>query len=210
MSCTYELNSRVFSKGVTWEMVEESPFDKGETLQFKENNKRLRFLSEDEIIRLLDECPKYLRPVVECAINTGMDKGELLKLKWGQIRNDFISLGKYKTRPNRQIPINDDLKALFKQIRRENHLRSEYVFTRNGKTPMNSIKRGFKAALIRAGIEDFRFKDLRHTFTSHFTMRGGSLKELQELMGHTTMTMTLRYAHLSQEHKKKAVNRLID
>jgi integrase len=60
----------------------------------------------------------------------------------------------------------------------------------------------------RAGIEDFRFHDLRHTFASHFIMRGGSLKDLQEILGHKSMTMTLRYAHLTQEHKKKAVDLL--
>ena len=60
----------------------------------------------------------------------------------------------------------------------------------------------------RAGVVDFRFHDLRHTFASHLLLRGGDLKDVQELLGHTTMTMTLRYAHLTQEHKKKAVNLL--
>jgi len=64
------------------------------------------------------------------------------------------------------------------------------------------------ASIRRAEIEDFRFHDLRHTFASHFVMRGGSLKELQEVLGHKNITMTMRYAHLSQEHKKKAVNLL--
>ncbi len=75
-------------------------------------------------------------------------------------------------------------------------------------TKFCSIKTAFTGALRRAGIEDFRFKDLRHTFASHMVMRGATMKEIQELMGHTTMNMTMRYAHLSQEHKKKAVNRL--
>jgi integrase len=55
---------------------------------------------------------------------------------------------------------------------------------------------------------DFRFHDLRHTFASQLLLKGGTLKDVQELLGHKTMTMTLRYAHLTQEHKKKAVNLL--
>lgn len=74
--------------------------------------------------------------------------------------------------------------------------------------PFKQINKSFQASLKKAGIEDFRFHDLRHTFASHFVMRKGSLKDLQELLGHKTLTMTMRYAHLSQEHKKKAVNLL--
>ena len=71
------------------------------------------------------------------------------------------------------------------------------------------MKTAFKSALRRAGIENFRFHDLRHTFASQLIMRGGTLKDIQEILGHKTMAMTIkRYAHLSQEHKKKAVNRL--
>jgi integrase len=71
-----------------------------------------------------------------------------------------------------------------------------------------NVKRAFTSSLDRAGIKDFHFHDLRHTFASQMIMRGASLKEVQEILGHKTMTMTLRYAHLSQEHKKKAVNLL--
>ncbi len=222
MSCLHHL----FTKAVEWEMIKESPFNKGKNLLMKEDNERLRYLEEHEIPLLLYECPTHLRRVVVCAINTGMDRGELLNLKWSQIKNGFIYLPKYKTRPKRQVPINNDLKQMFGEIRKDQGLRSEYVFTYaasedklKGREPVRkrkkvapapqrirNIKTSFKSACRRAGIEDFRFKDLRHTFASHFVMRGGTMKELQELMGHTTMTM--RYAHLSQEHKKKAVNRL--
>ena len=85
-------------------------------------------------------------------------------------------------------------------------MRSEYVFYDSQGRPFNQITRSFQASLGRAGIEAFRFHDLRHTFARHFVMRGGSLKELQELLGHKTLTMG--YAHLSQEHKRKAVNLL--
>jgi integrase len=203
MSCLHHL----FTKAFEWEMVEQSPFDRGKSLRLKENNKRLRFLTEDEIPTLLDACPEYLRRIVICAINTGMRRGEILSLKWDQVRNGFIYLSKTKTNEPRQIPINDDLELLFKEIRKDQHLTSKHVFTNTGKQ-VRAIERSFRGSLKRAGIQDFRFHDLRHTFASLVLMKGGSLKDVQELLGHKTMTMTLRYGHLTQEHKRKAVNLL--
>ena len=84
---------------------------------------------------------------------------------------------------------------------------SEYVFTYKGKRVKN-IKKAFKTALKNTGITDFRFHDLRHTFASQVIMRGGDPKDGQELLGHKSMSMTLRYFHLSQKHKKRAVNLL--
>ena len=206
----------VFTKGVEWELMEKNPFDKGKTLIQKENNKRLRFLTEEEIEKLLDECKgkKHLHRIVECALNTGMRRNEILSLEWGQIKNGLIYLQeKTKTKEARQIPINARMKEVFKEIRKEQGLKSKFVFTyQHGKKatpmPIHRIDRAFNGAVRRAKIEDCRFHDLRHTFASHLIMRGATLKEVQELLGHTTMTMTLRYAHLSQEHKRKAVDRL--
>jgi integrase len=208
----------MLKKAVEWEMADHSPFDKGKSLMLKENNKRLRFLNKDEIYMLLDECPDHLKDIIECALNTGMRKGEILNLKWDQIRNGFIYLSKTKTNEARQIPINDDLETLFKRIRKKQHLRSDHVFTFyrvtkkpkpfNGKPITDTVKTAFNAAVKRAGLVDFRFHDLRHTFASQMIMHGGSLKDVQELLGHKTMSMTLRYSHLSQEHKRKAVNLL--
>jgi integrase len=218
----------IFRKAVEWDMIEHSPFGKGKSLSIKENNQRLRFLSEEEIQRLLPECSRYLRRIVECAIHTGMRRGEILSLKWSQIRNGYIYLATTKTNEPRQVPIDDDLAKILREIRRQQQLRSEYVFTYRkgehslkGPAPVrkrikpapvaeviNDVKTAFRSALKRAGVEDFRFHDLRHTFASQLIMRGGTLKDVQEVLGHKTMTMTLRYAHLSQEHKKKAVNRL--
>ena len=84
---------------------------------------------------------------------------------------------------------------------------SNYVFGIKHK-PYTYITNTFNTGVKRAGVEDFKFHDLRHTFASQLLMKGGSLKDVQELLGHKTMTMTLRYAHLSQEHKRKAVNLL--
>ena len=204
MACLHHL----FRKAVEWKMMEKSPFTEGASLKLKENNKRMRFLNQDEIQRLLDACAPHLRPIVETAILTGMRRGEILSLKWDQIRGGFIYLEKTKTNEARQIPISDGLEFVFKDIRRKDGLRYEYVFTYQGRRIEDNFSHSFKSVLKRVGLVDFRFHDLRHTFASQLILNGGSLKDVQELLGHKSMTMTLRYAHLTQESKRKAVNLL--
>ena len=221
ISCLHHL----LSKGAEWELMESNPFKKGKSLLTKENNKRLRFLTHEEIQKLLAVAPQHLKEVIICAVNTGMRRGELLSLKWEQVRNGFIYLQNTKTDEPRQIPINDTLGELFKEIKKRNPA-GRYVFTyQNGKKsevkqvgnlkvlkfndePMLETKHSFETAVKKAGIEHCRFHDLRHTFASHLLMNGASLKDVQELLGHKTIEMTLRYGHLSQPHKMKAVNLL--
>ena len=219
MSCLHHL----FAKGVEWELLEQNPLKKGKSLLTKENNKRLRFLSHDELQKLLAAASDHLKEIIICAVNSGMRRGEVLSLKWNQIRNGFIYLQKTKTDESQQIPINDTLAELFGKIKKQNP-NSCYVFKyRAGDgikevgnlkvltfkdTPIKNVKHSFNTALKKAEIDDFRFHDLRHTFASHLLMNGASLKDVQELLGHKTIEMTMRYAHLSQEHKRNAVNLL--
>jgi integrase len=210
------LVSHMIGKAVEWGMLETSPFKKGKRLMFKENNHRLRFLTDSEIEALFKACDDlktytpHLRPIVETALFSGMRRGELLSLKWEQIRNGFIYLTETKGGKARQIPINDRLAEVFREVRRGDHLKSPYVFCDLKGRRFYAVKRSFASACRRAGIEDFRFHDLRHTFASRLVMRGASLKAVQELLGHADMKMTMRYAHLSQEHLRDSVNLLND
>ena len=152
---------------------------------FKENNHRLRFLTEAEIEALLKaDASPHLKPIVETALLTGMRREELLSLKWEQIRNGFIYLTETKSGKARQIPINDRLAEVFKEVRRGNQLKSPYVFCDSQGRRFFEVKRSFASACRRAGIEAFRFHDLRHTFASQLVMKGASLKAVQELLGH--------------------------
>lgn len=199
----------MMTKALEWDMIRETPFSKGKRLHLKENNVILRFLSEDEITSLLDTCSgnmTYLNDIITCAINTGMRKGEILSLKWSQIKNGQIYLTDTKGKKPRQVPVNTDLEGLFKRIRKREGLRSKYVFTYQGKPIADNVKNGFRSALKKADIMEFRFHDLRHTFASHFVMRGGDLKTLQEILGHSDIKTTMRYSHLSKAHKAKAIN----
>ena len=212
------LISHILGKAVEWGMLETSPFKKGKRLMFKEDNQRLRYFAEEEIEALLSACEDlktyspYLRPLVETALHTGMRRGELLSLKWEQIRSDFIYLeaAMVKSGKGRQIPINDRLVEVLKELRRRGHLKSEFVFCDSQGRRLYEVKRSFASACRRAGVEGFRFHDLRHTFASRLVMRGASLKAVQELLGYADLKMTMRYAHLSHEHLKDSVNLLND
>lgn len=196
----------VFSKAVAWDMMEKSPFTGTKGFFYKETNGRLRFLSEDEAVRLLAECPDHLHPIVLTALHTGMRRGEILGLQWDQIRNGHIYLTHTKTGEGRQIPVSEALAGLFKGLRAKHGLRSPHVFLGPKGKPIEAVRKSFAGACRRAGIEGFRFHDLRHTFASWLVMKGVDLKTVQELLGHKTLTMTLRYAHLSQAHKQRAVD----
>lgn len=99
----------MLNKAVEWAMLEVSPFKRGKSLMFKENNERLRFLTEEEIEPLLAACLPHLRPIVETALLTGMRAGELLSLRWDQIVNGMIYLKDTKCNKPRQIPISERL-----------------------------------------------------------------------------------------------------
>jgi integrase len=142
------------------------------------------------------------------ALNTGMRRGEILNLKWSDInmRTGTIIIRKSKNNEVRMIPINDTLKQSLEQIGPQQS--NEYVFGNGNGKPYVTIKTGFKAAVRRAGITDFRFHDLRHTFASHLIMSGVDIKSVQELLGHKDIRMTIRYSHLSNAHLQEAVKRL--
>jgi len=200
----------MLNKAVEWGMLENNPFNKGSRLMLKENNHRLRFLTEAEIEALLKACSPHLKPIVETALLTGMRRGELLSLKWEQIRNGFIYLTETKSGKARQIPINERLAGVLRGVRQGNQLKSPYVFCDSQGRRFLEVKRSFASACKKAGIEAFRFHDLRHTFASQLVMRGASLEAVQELLGHASLATTMRYAHLSHEHLKDSVNLLND
>jgi integrase len=136
-----------------------------------------------------------------------MRKGEILGLKWDNVdlKHRFILLDKTKNGDRREIPINDTLRGIFQGIARR--LDVPYVFfdQSTGKA-IQDVKRSFSSACRRAGIRDFHFHDMRHTFASHLVMAGIDITTVKELLGHKTLTMTLRYAHLAPSHKVNAVD----
>ncbi|MCL6622894.1 MAG: site-specific integrase, partial [Syntrophobacterales bacterium] len=145
---------------------------------------------------------------MELALHTGMRKGELLNLRWDQIRDGFIYLTETKSGKARQIPVSDRAAQVLRELQIRNQWKSPYVFIGPNGKRLGDVKKSFNAACRRAGLEDFRFHDLRHTFASHLVMRGANLKAVQRLLGHSDSKMTDRYSHLSPNHLKESVNLL--
>jgi integrase len=182
----------------------------------REEQGRLRFLTEHEAVRLLAECRKSaehpvsscrspeLAAIVTVALNTGMRKGEISGLTWDRV--DFargvLLLERTKSGRRREVPMNRAVDAVLASLRGDRT--SGRVFG-----PL-SVRGAFLSAVERAGLVDFKFHDLRHTFASWLVMRGRPLKEVQELLGHQTIAMTMRYAHLSPDRLRDAVAALED
>ena len=198
----------MFTKAVEWDMVEEETLKRVRRVKLlEENNRRLRYLSKEECQALINACDKHLKPIVITALNTGMRKTEILTLKWNQadFKHGFILLEITKNGERREIPINDTLRATLQSITRRLDIPYLFYDPKKGK-PYEDVKRSFASACRRSGLMDFRFHDLRHTFASHLVMAGIDITTVKELLGHKTLAMTLRYAHLAPSHKVKAVN----
>ncbi len=179
-------------------------------------NQRVRYLTKENYIRLLEELPIYLRPIVTTAVNTAMRLEEILSLKWNQVnwQQRVITLTDTKNGEVRDVPLDSVMMELLRDLMRERVRQiclSPHVFV----NPLTSnrwlsIRDGFKAAARRAGIEDFRFHDLRHTAASRLAMNGVDLLTVASILGHKTLSMTQRYSHLSPGHRLKAVEALLD
>lgn len=176
----------MFTKAVEWDMVGEETLRKVRKVKrLPENNRRLRYLSKEECQALINGCSAHLKPIVITALNTGMRKEEILLLEWDKhidLKHGFILLDKTKNGERRKIPINQTVRfTLQKMIRRVD---TPYVFTDEEGSRFKNVKRSFKSALTKAGIKDFHFHDLRHTFASHLVMAGIDLTTVKELLGH--------------------------
>jgi integrase len=160
-----------------------------------ENNERDRVLIREEYDRLIAECPPHIEPVVKLAYLTGMRRGEILRLTWDQVdlREGFINLPPgAKNKPGRPVPLEPELVEMFKTMPRG--LPGVPVFTRNGKPITGStIREGFELACRRAGIENFTFHDLRHTYITEKDRNGYSQTVIMAATGHKTMKMFRRY-----------------
>ncbi len=187
-----------------WNWLERIP----KIRMLRELKKRIRFLSRDEADQLVAALADHLKPVVQFALTTGCRMGEILSLEWRRVdfnrRVAWLEPGTTKNGEGRGIPLNRDALIALRAVVGDHE---QFCFTFAG-NPMKKVGSGWKRALARAEITNFRFHDLRHTWASWHVMNGTSLQELMELGGWKSYEMVLRYAHLAPEHLAGAAARI--
>ena len=193
----------MFSCALEWKMVRENPA-RGIRL-FKRENRRLRYLTREQIEQVLKSLRGVVRQVVLNALHTGMRRGELLALQWTDVDwlSGSIHVRKSKNGDDRFVPMDSVLVSELRAWHR--FKRSQFVFTWPNGRRVRDVRGSFQSVLSKYKIADFRFHDLRHTFASHYMMNGGDLNRLREILGHKTILMTQRYAHLSRAYTHEAV-----
>lgn len=210
---------RMFEMAIKWKLATKNPVSLTE--RERENNKRDRFLSPEELQRLLSLheskklrngqtiqiMPLYLKRHIIVAINTLMRQGEQFSLKWDQVdlKTGYITLKDTKNGETRKVPMNSEVIKIIRELKSEQFSsinRSEYVF--GERNNFNAVRWAWNNALKEAGINDFRWHDLRHTGASYLAMSGKSLRTIMQMGGWKSMDMVLRYSHLSESHVRDA------
>ncbi|HAT1844419.1 tyrosine-type recombinase/integrase [Legionella pneumophila] len=175
----------------------------------KIENKRIRWLTKEEANLLLKELPPHLEAMASFTLATGLRESNVTQLKWSEInldkRHALIHADESKSKRPIPVPLNKQAISILKAQQGRN---PTYVFTYNGNPVTRCNNHAWQKALVRAGINDFRWHDLRHTWASWHVQNGTPLHELQQLGGWSNYEMVLRYAHLSSAHLRAAAERV--
>lgn len=188
-----------------WEWIDRAPVVRMRA----ENNARIKWLTREQATLLLCELPKHLRDMARLSLSTGLRESNIRELKWLEVdlvnKQIIIPAEKSKNKKPLNAPLNNEAVQVIKEQIGEHDV---YVFTYMGRKVWQCSTRAWRKALKRAGINDFRWHDLRHTWASWHVQSGTTLQELFELGGWSSFEMVLRYAHLSSNHLQDAANRI--
>lgn len=199
-----------------WGWLEDSPMRK--VTKPKESRGRVRFLSDDERMRLLKACKEssnpYLYTVVVLALSTGMRQGEIMCLTWDvvDLNQGRAILHETKNGERRAVAITGHALELLKELSKVRRIDCKLLFPAKENAPQKpmDLRTPWETAVKRAELHDFKFHDLRHSAASYLAMNGASLAEIAEVLGHKTLQMVKRYAHLSEGHTARVVASMND
>ncbi|MEQ8955869.1 MAG: site-specific integrase [Gammaproteobacteria bacterium] len=188
-----------------WDWIDKVP----KIRLYREPKNRVRYLSPEEATRLMKELPEHLALMMAFTLCTGLRQRNCSYLRWDQVDLErsvaWIHADQSKNRRALAVPLNrHGQKILVSQQGKH----SDWCFPYQGNPVDRCSTKAWNQAKERAGIENFRWHDLRHTWASWHVQNGTSLHELQELGGWSSFEMVQRYAHLSADHLKHAASRM--
>lgn len=188
-----------------WEWIDRVP----KVGMMRQSDGRVRSLSREEFSKLLAELPEHLADMARFSVATGLRQANVKRLQWKQIslerRHLWVAADQHKNGKAHSVPLNvAAMEVLIK--RQDDH--PAYVFTYEGRPVEQVSTKAWRLALKRAGIQDFRWHDLRHTFATWHREAGTPTHELQRLGGWKTQSMVERYAHIAPEGLQAAAMRL--
>lgn len=203
----YEQLSKAFNMAVDNNWILKNPCHSVKKFPLK--NYKVRYLTEEEEIKLMSVLPEYLKNIVIVALNTGLRKSNILELKWEQVNFDFNFIEVLENKGNKHImlPINKALMELFKKTPEENRIGYMFINPETNK-PYRDIKKAWATALNKAGIKDFRFHDLRHTVGTRLAKENVPVNVIKEILAHSDDKTTMRYVHCTSGAKLEALNKL--
>jgi integrase len=171
----------------------------------------VRWLTKEQVKRLLHELPSHLKDMAAFSLSTGLRESNVTQLRWSQVdlKRQHALIHPEESKTKKAIPVPLSTQAL-SILCAQKGKHKEYVFTYKENPVSRCNNHAWRKALMRAGIKDFRWHDLRHTWASWHVQSGTTLHELQQLGGWSNYETVLRYAHLSSEHLKEAAERIYD
>ena len=195
-----------------WHWLQENPVTR--VRKERESPGRVRYLSSGEKDALLVACGnsqvRELTLIVMLALTTGMRRGEILGLRWPDIdlQRGRIVLQKATNQERRAVPIVPQVIPLLGKHAQVRHLHTDLVFARPDAERAIDIDHTFQDAVRAAKLENFRFHDLRHTAAAYLATSGATTAEIAAVLGHKTLAMVKRYAHLSDPRAGDVVERM--
>jgi len=189
-----------------WEWTEKSPAVR----MLPEAKRRVRWLTDEEEARLMEQLPEHQADMVRFTLATGLRRRNVTHLKWSEVdlerRVAWVHADEVKNRKALAVPLNADAVLV---LRRQQGKHPVYVFSYRGHAPVKWVNGSpWREAVKRAGLVDFRWHDLRHSWASRHAQAGTPLHALQELGGWETAAMVRRYAHLAPEHLAEHAERI--
>ena len=199
-----DIIKHIFKLAIEWEIIPVSPATTIKSPKVPPG--RVRYLEANEVQRVMQSAPVWLRPIIIFAIGTGARRGTILNLQWRDVVPARVTFMKTKAGRRHTVPQNEMTRMALAMVWHPDVQPEDYVF--GLPTDTEKVSKAFLRACRKAKITDMRLHDLRHTCASWLAMSGEDIRTIAQLLDHSDIRMTMKYAHLSPSYLQESVKAL--